>query len=173
MKKMIALAIAAALAVSVLAGCSSKKDSGSSEKTPAEMTQSYVDAINGSVDKEILEYTPVVTDIKDQDAEMIIDVLGLKPEQMQAYAMSVSLMNVQAYAIAVIMPAEGQAEAVKTALQTFVDNQASGFERYLEDQYEIAKNAKLETLEDGTILLVMTEGQDTVFEGISNAILGK
>ena len=38
------------------------------------------------------------------------------------------------------------------------------------DQYEVASNAKLETLEDGTVLMVMCENQDTVFDAIAAAI---
>ena len=40
----------------------------------------------------------------------------------------------------------------------------------LADQYEVAENARLETLEDGTILLVMCEDQDTVFDAIADAV---
>ena len=40
------------------------------------------------------------------------------------------------------------------------------------DQYEIASNARLETLEDGTILLVMCEDQDAVFDAIRDTIEG-
>ena len=46
----------------------------------------------------------------------------------------------------------------------------SSFEMYLADQYDIAKNARLETLEDGTVLLVMCEDQDTVYDAIAKAI---
>lgn len=41
---------------------------------------------------------------------------------------------------------------------------------YLADQYEIASNARVETLEDGTILMVMCEGQDDVFTAIKTAV---
>ena len=33
----------------------------------------------------------------------------------------------------------------------------------------MAENARLETLEDGTILLVMCQDQDTVFDAIADA----
>ena len=59
---------------------------------------------------------------------------------------------------------------MKEGLQGYIDQQKSSFEMYLADQYEVAKNARLETLEDGTILMVMCEDQDTVFDAISAAI---
>ena len=83
----------------------------------------------------------------------------------------VSMMSVKAYGIAAVMPAEGKEETVKAALQSYIDLQKTNFEFYLADQYEIASNARLETLEDGTVLMVVCEDQDTVFDAISSAIL--
>ena len=45
-----------------------------------------------------------------------------------------------------------------------------GLMTLLADQYEVALNAKLETLDDGTIVMVMCEGQDEVFDAIVSAI---
>lgn len=64
----------------------------------------------------------------------------------------------------------GRAEAVTSALQTYVDNTKASFEFYLPGPFEVASNARLETLSDGTVLLVMCEDQDTVFDAISSAI---
>ena len=102
---------------------------------------------------------------------IILENLGLLVEDMKAFAVSSSVMNVQAYGIAAVMPAEGKAETVTSALQSYIDAQKASFEQYLADQYEVASSAKLETLEDGTILMVMCEDQDTVFDAISSAIL--
>ena len=44
------------------------------------------------------------------------------------------------------------------------------FEHYLPDQGEIANNAILKTLDDGTVMLVMSEGWDEVAEGITAAL---
>ena len=53
--------------------------------------------------------------------------------------------------------------------QGYIGRTKSSFEMYLADQYEVAENARLETLEDGTILLVMCQDQDTVFDAIADA----
>ena len=42
--------------------------------------------------------------------------------------------------------------------------------QYLADQYDIASHARLDTLADGTVLLVMCEDQDEVFNSIRDAI---
>ena len=172
MKKILAFALTLALSLTVLAGCSS--GTKASDKTPEELTQLYTDAItaNGG---EMVEYNPVISKISEEDplGGVILESLGLTQEDMTAFAISMSMMNVKAYGIAAIMPAEGKEETVAQALQGYIDRQQQNFETYLADQYEVAKNAHLETLEDGTVLMVMCEGQDAVFEGISSSILGK
>lgn len=171
MKKILAFALTLALSLTVLAGCSNG-GSKTSDKTPEELTQLYSDAItaNGG---ELVEYNPIVSEISEEDplSPVILESLGLTQEDMTAFAISMSMMNVKAYGIAAVMPAEGKEEAVTEALQGYIDRQQQSFETYLADQYEVAKNARLETLEDGTVLMVMCEGQDTIFDGISSSIL--
>ena len=170
MKKMLTFALALALTVTALAGCAGKNGSAS-DKTPEELAELYSSAItdNGG---EMVEYNPVFTEVKEDDmSAIILENLGLLVEDMKAFAVSSSAMNVQAYGIAAVMPAEGKTEAVTSALQSYIDAQKASFEQYLADQYEVASSAKLETLEDGTVLMVMCEDQDTVFDAISAAIL--
>ena len=75
-----------------------------------------------------------------------------------------------AYGIAVIKPAQDSEDTVKEGLQGFIDQQQQNFQMYLPDQYEVAKNARLETLEDGTVVMVMCEDQDTVFDSIIDSL---
>lgn len=171
MKRLLTIAIAATMLLTTLAGCFPKNGTEST-KTPEELAQLYDDAItqNGG---EMVEYNPVITEKKENDlsSTMIVETLGLQSEDMQAFGISVSMMNIQAYGIAAVMPANGKTEAVQEALRAFIDRQRQSFEQYLADQYEVAKNARLETLKDGTVLMVMCQDQDTVFDAISAAIL--
>ncbi|MGE4277602.1 MAG: DUF4358 domain-containing protein [Lawsonibacter sp.] len=170
MKDLLTIPIVLAMLVAVLTGCSGK-DGAETAKTPEELTQLYADAIaqNGG---EMVEYNPVISEEKEDDSSsLVLETLGLQTDDMQAFGISASMMNVQAYGIAAIMPADGKTEAVQEALQGFIDCQRQSFEQYLADQYEVAKNARLETLEDGTILMVMCQDQDAVFDAISTAIL--
>ena len=172
MKKILAFALTLALSLTVLAGCSNG-GSKTSDKTPEELTQLYSDAItaNGG---ELVEYNPIVSEISEEDplGPVILESLGLTQEDMTAFAISMSMMNVKAYGIAAIYPAAGKSDAVLEGLNAFIDRQKQSFEQYLADQYEIAGNARLETLEDGTILLVMCEDQDAVFDAIRDTIEG-
>lgn len=169
MKKALSLLLALALTAAALAGCSGTSG-GAAAKTPEELTKLYADAItaNGG---EAVEYNPVVTEAKEgDDSALLLEFLGLKAEDMTAFGISLSLMNVNAYAIAAVMPAEGKEETVKTGLENYVESQKSSFEFYLEDQFAIASGARVETLDDGTLLLVMTEDQDTVLESIKTSL---
>ena len=165
-----ALALAAALALSLLAGCSGGGAGATSAKTPEELTQLYASAITDNGGEQV-EYNPVISQVSEEDMSgMVLETAGLNQEDMTAFGISMSLMNVQAYGIAAVMPAEGREDAVKEALQGYIDRQKQSFENYLADQYAVAESARLETLSDGTVLMVMCQDQDTVFDAISKAI---
>ena len=168
MKKLFASLACAALLITALTGCGQKTGS---TRTPEELTQLYSQAITES-GGEMVEYNPVITQIDDENEinGMILESMGLKAEDMTAFGVSGSMMSVKAYGIAAVMPAEGKEEAVKEGLQGFIDKQKTNFETYLADQYAVAENARLETLEDGTVLMVMCEGSDTGFDQIRTAI---
>jgi len=161
--------LSAALTVLFLSGCSSPdQPPASSDRTPAELTDLYSSAITAH-GGEMVEANPVVTQLT-PDTAPLLEYMGLSDENMIAFAASTSMMNVKAYGIAAVMPAPGWEQNVTAALQNFIDRQIMSFEFYLPDQREIAKNARLEALSDGTILLVMTEHQDEVFDNIAQAI---
>ena len=153
MKRILTLSLAAVLLVAAIAGCSGKGggNAGGSDKqlTPEERTELYKTSIENARDAETNEYMSILTSADDDGA---------------------SMMNVQAYGIAAVMPAAGKEDAVLEGLNGFIDLQKQNFQQYLADQYDIANNAKLETLEDGTILLVMCEGQDAIFDSIKDAV---
>ncbi len=134
-------------------------------ETEAPVTNALGDAITAARTDEDNEAYPVFCD-KDAIEDMYYQVVGFTSSDVDEIAMSVSLINVKAYGIVVVKPAEGCADTVKAGLQGFIDTQCANFETYLADQYEIAKNAKLETLEDGTIVMVMCENADSVYESI-------
>lgn len=168
MKKIVALFASVLLLTAALTGCGQKQETS---RTPEELTQVYSQAITDH-GGEMVEYNPVITQADGEDAmnAMILESMGLKAEDMTAFGVSGSMMNVKAYGIAAVMPAEGKEDAVKEGLQGFIDRQKSSFETYLVDQYAVAESARLETLKDGTVLMVMCEDSDVVFDAIRTAI---
>ena len=105
----------------------------------------------------------------DSQAAMCMSMLGLVPENIEEAAFSVSLMMVHSYGIAIVKPT-GAAQPVIDGLQTFIDGQKAAQQNYLADQYEIASNAKLEKLRSGQVVLVMSEGQDKIFDSMEAAL---
>ena len=78
-------------------------------------------------------------------------------------------MNVKAYTIAVVKPADGQTETVKQYFADYKARTEKDFERYLEDQYEIAKSAVIDE-KDGYVIFVMDEDADSIAETIKAKI---
>lgn len=148
------------LALLLLSACGGQT---AAEHSPEDLSA----AIQGARDQEENQAIPVLTSFED---EYIFSLLGLTEADVSACAVAVSPMNVRAYGIALVVPAEGKAEAVQAGLQGFVDLQQQNFAQYLPDQYDIAKNAVLETLPDGTVLLVMCENSKQVAEAIRSAL---
>lgn len=196
--KSAAALLTAALCV-FMAGCGAAGNGGTPaapEKTPEELVTAYQNAIIdarggiencqnfltntsdfksyfGMTDEEITESGMTDEDMTNSfnnTRDMQLDTLGLTAEDMSAYVISVSMMNIRADSIVVAHPAEGKADAVKTALEQYVANVQKSFEQYLPDQYEVAKTAVIETLGDGTYVLVMCEDGANVMQSIKTAL---
>ena len=98
-------------------------------------------------------------------------MLAVNPNDMSAEdAASSIMMNVRAYAIGVFKPAEGQAEVVQAAVESYVSLQRKSFENYLADQYEVAKGALVKTLPGGEIVLVMSEGAADIMANLEKTL---
>lgn len=151
-----------ALLLTLLSACGTQETTAASY-TPEDMAA----AIESARDAEENEAFPVLTTLED---EYILSLLGLQETDISACAVSVSAMNVHAYGIALVVPAEGKAENVQAGLQGFIDLQKQNFEHYLPDQYDIAKNAVLDTLPGGAVLLVMCEDSSQVADAIRGAL---
>ena len=158
------------LSLALLAGCGGRE--AGPALTAEERTQLYKTAIENARDAETNEAMPVLTDGDGEQLTLYLDLLGLNADDMEAFALSASLMNVRAYGIAAVYPADGRETAVKEGLEGFIDRQMQSFEQYLADQYDVASKARLETLTDGTVLLVMCQDQDTVYDDIRETIEG-
>lgn len=155
-----------ALALLLLSGCGT----AGTQLAPEQRTELYRTAIEDARDQELNDAVPVVTSTEDNLGQATFDILGLDPADCSACALSVSLVNVKAYGIAAVYPVDGREEQVRDGLSGFIKMQQQNFQMYLPDQYDIAQAARLETLSDGTILLVMCADQDGVFDRIRSVI---
>lgn len=130
------------------------------------ISNAYVAAIVAARDEESNMYNPIIIDPEDEFKQLVFPMLQFNPEHAQGFAISVSAMMVQAYGVVAILPVEGQEQVILDGMQYFIDTQIQNFTNYLPDQLDVAQSARLETLEDGTILLVMCADQDEVFDKI-------
>lgn len=138
------------------------------EKPVVDNAARYVAALNAG-GSELLQYNQIYT-AADADAPLALEYVGLSGEMTSQFAISFSMVNTKAFGMAAVMPAAGQQQAVVAGLNSYVARIQQMFERYLPDQYEIAKAARVVTLSDGTVLLVMCEGQDAVLANIKAAL---
>ena len=108
--------------------------------------------------------------LDDEVRSILLPLLNLEDDMYTDLAASISAMMVRSYAVAIVKPAEGKTDAVKQALQDFVTHEQQSMEHYLEDQYQIAKAAKVEVLPSGEVVLVCCENSDAVLSAIKTAL---
>lgn len=172
MKKTLSLILGAALCLGLLAACGSPASGPAPTQTPepvltgAELAAHYKEAIESARSDEDNEAFVIDTDPEN----VAWDMLGFEAADVEAFALSWSLINVHAYTVGLFKPVEGKADAVMEGLRAHIDRTVNSFTNYLPDQLEIAENAILEQLDDGTIVLVMCSGWDEVYNGITAAL---
>lgn len=167
----ISLFLLAVLLLAALGGCTARpREDEKPPLTAQERTELYRTAIESAANPASSSFVELITSSEDQEAELLFTMLDLEAVDMTAYCLAISPVNVQAYGIAAVYPAAGKEDDVLDALNGFIDTQKESFQQYLEEEYKVASNARLETLEDGTILMVMCPEQDAVFDAIRDAI---
>ena len=184
--KRIFACLMAGLALLALVGCGSSGNSGSASAAPKDYTQILHDARSD----EDNEYQMIFTkgkdgkytaqygysaeyeadQLSDEVENMLMPLLGLEDGMYDDFAASVSGMMVSTYGVAIVKPAEGKTAEVTAVLNDYVLSQQQAMEYYLEDQYLIAKNAKVETVPSGEVVMVCCEDSDKVLENIKKAL---
>ena len=183
MKRIIA-SLLAGLCLLALVGCSagSKADSA----TPKDYSQIIHDARTDedneydmiftkgedgkftAIDGYSAEYE--ADQLNDELKDIVFPLLGLEDCSYESFAASVSSMMVRSYAIAIVKPAEGETDAVKAALEAYVQSEQQSMEHYLEDQYLVAKAATVTVAPTGEVVLVCAEDHDTILSNIEKAL---
>lgn len=158
MKKLLSAVIAAAMLLSVLSACSSNAGSDFSNEDLAKIINE-----NGN---EMTEYNPAAAlDSGDENLSTLLQWQEWDKANFEKGAFSFSLMNVQAYTIAIVKPAEGKKDAVLKYFADYQQQMENNFEMYLVDQYDIAKAAVTQEV-NGYIVFVMAEGADSIAANI-------
>ena len=188
-KRILAALLAGAALVTMafyLTACGKPASSSSASSTPKDYTQILHDArpeedneyemifSKGDDGKFTAQYgyseSYEADQLNDEIENMLWPLLGLEDDMVEDFAASVSGMMVQSYAIAIVKPTPGKTDAVVDALKAYVLSEQQSMEHYLEDQYEVAKNAKVETLPSGEVVLVCCENSDAVLANLKKAL---
>ena len=183
MKRFIA-ALLAGLTLFTLVGCSGGSKADSS--TPKDYSQIIHDARTDedneydmiftkgkdgkftAIDGYSAEYEAGQLD--DEVRSILLPLLNLEDDMYTDLAASISAMMVRSYAVAIVKPAEGKTDAVKSALEAYVTSEQQSMEHYLEDQYQIAKAATVTVAPTGEVILVCAENHDTLLTNIEKAL---
>ena len=166
MKRLIA-ALLAGLTLFALVGCSagSKADSAAPKDYSQILHDARTDEENEydmiftkgedgkftAIDGYSAEYEAGQLD--DEVRNLMMPLLNLEDDMYTDLAASVSSMMVRSYAVAIVKPAEGKTDAVKSALEAYVTSEQQSMEHYLEDQYQIAKAATVTVAPTGEVIL--------------------
>ena len=175
MTKRLLAALLAVAALFALAGCSKSDKADAAPKDYTKILHEYYMIFSPGEDgKFTAQYgysdSYDAAQLDEEIRNMLLPLLNLEEDMYTDFAASVSGMMVQSYGIAIVKPAEGKADAVKQALQDFVTHEQMSMEHYLEDQYQIAKAAKVEVLPSGEVVLVCCENSDAVLSAIKTAL---
>ena len=71
------------------------------------------------------------------------------------------------------MPARGETEDVLDDLRELIRQKRAYFFSDSQEKQIAAQSARLEVLQDGTVLMVMAEDQNRIFEHLSSVILNR
>ena len=134
----------------------------------AGMTSMPLDGKFTAIDGYSAEYEAGQLD--DEVRSILLPLLNLEDDMYTDLAASISAMMVRSYAVAIVKPAEGKTDAVKSALEAYVTSEQQSMEHYLEDQYQIAKAATVTVAPTGEVILVCAENHDTLLDNIEKAL---
>lgn len=158
MKRLLSAIIAAALMLTMLSACSSNSNANLTSDNLAKIINENGNEMTGS-------NPAIALDSEDENLSNLFEWNEWDKANFETGAFSFSLMNVQAYTIAIVKPADGKKDAVLKYFSDYQALQESNFNMYLEDQYEIAKSAVTEEV-NGYIVFVMAENADSIAANI-------
>ena len=122
---------------------------------PVKKTLSSI--INSSRDSYLNEAFPT-NDLNTIDP-IILEFMGLNGIGLEDCAISMSIMNMEAYGIVIAKGSDNQ--EIINGLSGWIENQKAAFDMYLPDQYEIAKNAILKE-HNGYVIMIMCKDAEII-----------
>lgn len=125
--------------------------------------------ISNNRNAELNSTVGIVDSNDDQGAEITFEMLGIDEKDMSEYAISLSPMNINAYCVAIVKPADGKKDVIKEAFETYKSSQEEAFEQYLQEQYKIAQDVVITEVGD-YIVFAMCEDSTTFRDNVVSAL---
>lgn len=95
---------------------------------------------------------------------------GFVEEDYERYGISIGTVITLSYGAIIILPKEGREQAVMDQMRFFVEQQKKAMDNYLQDQYEIANSALIETAPTGEVLLAMSKDAPEVMKAMKEGL---
>ena len=159
--KMLMIALAAVLALS-LVGCSSApaasaspEVSASAEATPVPTPEITMTA--QEIADDLMNIDDLFSSMDHSEQDLFAEMCGLD------LSLNDAMMNVKSHTLYIAKVKDAaDMDAVKTAFQTRKEQMEQSFERYLEDQYEIAKAGQIVTSGNWVMLVICEDSPKVV-----------
>ncbi len=147
-----------------------KQENGKDDDNKDEaLKNKLMQIISNNRNAELNSTVGIVDSNDDQVAEITFEMLGIDEKDMSEYAISLSPMNINAYCVAIVKPADGKKDVIKEAFETYKSSQEEAFEQYLQEQYKIAQEAVITEVGD-YIVFAMCEDSTTFRDNVVSAL---
>lgn len=165
--KMLMIALAAVLVLS-LVGCSSApaasaspEVSASAEATPVPTPEITMTA--QEIADDLMNIDDLFSSMDHGEQDLFAEMCGLDLSMLEDYSLNDAMMNVKSHTLYIAKVKDAaDMDAVKTAFQTRKEQMEQSFERYLEDQYEIAKAGQIVTSGNWVMLVICEDSPKVV-----------
>lgn len=111
------------------------------------------------------ELYKISTKIDEFESRVAFDVLKIKYNDIDKFAISMSKLKIEAYCVAIILPEKGKKQDIYVALNKYKESKIDYFNDKLKSQLMIAENAIISYYKD-YIIIIMCEGNVKLYENI-------
>ncbi len=163
MKRLVSLALAAAMALTLTA-CGGGEQSAGSSQAPEFQVQDAMDAMLEKIGSD---------DLMELGESDMLDFFGIQAEDMEQFAAVTSAAGITAKEIILVKAAgEDAAQSVQEQLDKRLTNRMAEFKDYLPDQYDIVSQSQVRR--DGVyVALIISDQQEELGEIYQGFLDGK
>lgn len=157
-KKITVIMLVAMLSIFMVA-CSTNNSSNSSKAEPTLSAKEMADKMLEEVEQ------PTFMELS---AEEVNTVYNVDVDKLEDYTIRIPLMNTKAHQIAILKVKDSKdVTEIEDLLKQRAETVQKQFERYLADQYEIAKNYKIVTKGNYVIMVISDQADEllNIYEG--------